>query len=276
MWDVLQANGFNAEVPENTPSADLINQYRAWFQLGANSKELGYEVRWMLGEPHSNKWVELNPDVSSLVWHEQMPQPEPFKSIRLDALATKHSVPSCAWQITKAARQGVFDRQRATLAGLNEEERRLLASGNDVEKENGTILKASSFRGPERSSHSIVISGDTAEQSIHPVGIPSVLVHEATFLEDSHSKAEEHLHSTAMGAARTAKACGAEHLILTHFSARIREASASLDEAVNEYGDSSGITYAKDGDRVRIDVEGNVTFYRRNEEGWKQHNLTHH
>ena len=276
VWDALQSDGFDAEVPEHTPSADLINQYRAWFQLGAKSNELGYEVRWMLGEPHSNKWVELNPDDSSLICHEQMPQPEPFKSIRLDALATKHSVPSCAWQITKAARQGVFDRQRATLAGLNEEERRSLASGNDVEKENGIILKASSFRGPERSAHSIVISGDTAEQSIQPIGMPSVLVHEATFLEESHSKAEEHLHSTAKGAARTAKACGAEHLILTHFSARIREASISLNEAVNEYADSGGITYANDGDRVRIDVEGNVTFFRRNEDGWKQHNLTHH
>lgn len=271
----LETDGFDAEAPEYTPSADLINQYRAWFQLGAKSIELGYEVRWMLGEPHTNRWVELNPDVSSLKWYEEMPQPEPFKSIRLDALGTKHSVPSCAWQITKAASQGVFDRNRATLAGLNEGERRLLATGTDVEKENGTILKASSFRGPERRAHSFVISGDTAEQSIHPIGIPTVLVHEATFLEESHSKAEEHLHSTAMGAARTAKACGAEHLVLTHFSARIRDASESLTEAKEEYEDA-GITYANDGDRLQIDVDGNVTFYRRNELGWKQHNITHH
>jgi ribonuclease Z len=271
----LETDGFDAEAPEYTPSADLINQYRAWFQLGAKSIELGYEVRWMLGEPHTNRWVELNPDVSSLKWYEEMPQPEPFKSIRLDALGTKHSVPSCAWQITKAASQGVFDRNRATLAGLNESERRLLATGTDVEKENGTILKASSFRGPERRAHSFVISGDTAEQSIHPIGIPTVLVHEATFLEESHSKAEEHLHSTAMGAARTAKACGAEHLVLTHFSARIRDASESLTEAKEEYEDA-GITYANDGDRLQIDVDGNVTFYRRNELGWKQHNITHH
>lgn len=273
--EALETVGFDAEVPENTPSADLINQYRAWFQLGAKSIELGYEVRWMLGEPHTNRWVELNPDASSLKWHEEMPQPEPFKSIRLDALGTKHSVPSCAWQITKAASQGVFDRNRATLAGLDQGERRLLATGTDVEKENGTILKASSFRGPERRAHSFVISGDTAEQSIHPIGIPTVLVHEATFLEDSHSKAEEHLHSTAMGAARTAKACGAEHLVLTHFSARIRDASESLTEAKEEYEDA-GITYANDGDRFQIDVDGNVTFYRRNEHGWKQHNITHH
>lgn len=276
MLEALETDGFDANVPEDTPSADLINQYRAWFQLGASSTELGYEVRWMLGEPHSNRWVELNPDVSSLNWHDEMPQPEPFKTIRLDALATKHSVPSCAWQITKAASQGVFDRDRATLAGLNEGERRLLATGTDIEQENGTILKASSFRGPGRSSHSFVISGDTAEQSIHPIGIPTVLVHEATFLEESHSKAEEHLHSTAMGAARTARACGAEHLVLTHFSARIRDASESLNEAMEEYGEVGGITYANDGDRLQIDIDGNVTFYRRNEQGWKQHNITHH
>ena len=274
--EALETGGFDANVPEDTPSADLINQYRAWFQLGANSTELGYEVRWMLGEPHSKRWVELNPDVSSLNWHDEMPQPEPFKSIRLDALTTKHSVPSCAWQITNAASQGVFDRNRATLAGLNEGERRLLATGTDIEQENGTILKASSFRGPGRSAHSFVISGDTAEQSIHPIGKPTVLVHEATFLEESHSKAEEHLHSTAMGAARTAKACGAEHLVLTHFSARIRDATESLNEAMEEYGDVGGITYANDGDRLQIDIDGNVTFYRRNEQGWKQHNISHH
>ena len=79
-----------------------------------------------------------------------------------------------------------------------------------------------------------------------------------------------------MGAARTAKACGVEHLILTHFSARIRDASKSLNEAMEEYGDTCGITFANDGDRIQIDVDGNVAFYRRNERGWKQHNLTHH
>lgn len=275
MLDALETHGFDADAPGDTPSADLINQYRAWFQLGGNSSELGYDVRWILGEPHSNRWVEFNPELSSVHWHEEMPQPEPFKSIRLDALATKHSVPSCAWQITKAARQGVFDRDKATLAGLSEAERRLLAAGTDVETQNGTTLKASSFRGPERRAHSIVISGDTAEQSIHPIGIPTVLVHEATFLEESHSKAEEHLHSTAMGAARTARACGAEHLVLTHFSARIRDASESLNEASTEL-EGTGIEYANDGDRLQIDVDGNVMFYRRSEDGWKQHNITHH
>lgn len=276
MIAALETEGFAAKVPENTPSADLANQYRAWFQLGGKSSELGYEVRWMLGEPHSNRWVELNPDASSLKWHEEMPQPTSFKTIRLDALATRHSVPSCAWQVTKAGQQGVFDRNRATLAGLNDNERRLLATGTDVEKENGLTLKASSFRGPERSAHSFVISGDTAEQSIHPIGRPTVLVHEATFLEESHSKAEEHLHSTAMGAARTAKTCRAQHLVLTHFSARIRDASESLGEAMEVVENVDGITYANDGDRLQIDVDGNVTFYRRNKDGWKQHNITHH
>ena len=276
MITALETKGFAAAVPEKTPSADLVNQYRAWFQLGGKSSELGYEVRWLLGEPHSNRWVEFNPDASSLKWHNEMPQPDSFKTIRLDALATKHSVPSCAWQVTKAAQQGAFDRNRATLAGLNEDERRLLATGTDIEKENGLTLKASSFRGPERSALSFVISGDTAEQSIHPIGRPTVLVHEATFLEESHSKAEEHLHSTAMGAARTAKTCGAQHLVLTHFSARIRDASESLGEAMEAMENVDGITYANDGDRLQIDIDGNVTFYRRNKDGWKQHNITHH
>ena len=50
----------------------------------------------------------------------------------------------------------------------------------------------------------------------------------------------------------------------------------SLNEAMEEYGDVGGITYANDGDRLQIDIDGNVTFYRRNEQGWKQHNISHH
>jgi ribonuclease BN (tRNA processing enzyme) len=78
-----------------------------------------------------------------------------------------------------------------------------------------------------------------------------------------------------MGAARTARASGAEHLVLTHFSARIRDASESLNEASAEL-EGTGIEYANDGDRLQIDVDGNVMFYRRREDGWEQHNITHH
>ena len=78
------------------------------------------------------------------------------------------------------------------------------------------VLVAANYRNdsiPERS----IISGDTAEQAADS---GAILVHEATFLESHKDIANEHLHSTAAGAARTAIEWG-KHLALTHYSARL-------------------------------------------------------
>ena len=274
--DALLSDGIDAKLSEDTPSAELLNQYRSWFSLGGTEQNLGFPIQWFLGEPQSGRWIEFVDNATRLVLHESMPQPEAFTSFRLNSIPTSHSVPSCAWQLSRKERKGAFDRDKATLAGLNQEERKQLSEGNDLKRENGDELQASQFRGPTRPAVSIVVSGDTAEQSIQPPSPVTVLVHEATFLNDASDKAAEHLHSTASGAARTALECNAEHLILTHFSARIRDAEEATSEAKEVLGDSLGLASANDGDRVRIDDEGVVTILKRADNGWVEHNLSHH
>ena len=87
-------------------------------------------------------------------------------------------------------RKGAFDRDKATLAGLNQDERKQLSEGIDLERDNGDILQASQFRGPAKPATSIVVSGDTAEQSIQTISPVTVLVHEATFLNDASEKGQ--------------------------------------------------------------------------------------
>ncbi|MBA4735342.1 MAG: hypothetical protein H2065_05060, partial [Candidatus Poseidoniales archaeon] len=120
------------------------------------------------------------------------------------------------------------------------------------------------------------VSGDTAEQSIYPIAPITVLVHEATFLDEASNKASEHLHSTASGAARTALECGAKHLVLTHFSARLRDADEALSEAKQVLGQSISLASANDGDRIRINETAGVSMLESTENGWTQHNLSHH
>ena len=274
--DALEANGIDAKLPENTPPAELLNQYRSWFSLGGTAGHLGYPIRWLLGDPRSGRWVEFTDNATNLVWHDSMPQPDAFTSFRMDSIPTTHSVPSCAWQLSRKERKGAFDRDKATLAGLSQGERKQLSEGIDLERENGDILQASQFRGPAKPATSIVVSGDTAEQSIQTTSPVTVLVHEATFLNDASDKASDHLHSTASGAARTALQCNAEYLILTHFSARIRDAEEAVSEAKEILSDAQGLASANDGDRVRIDDDGTVTMLKRIDKGWTQHNLSHH
>ena len=137
-------------------------------------------------------------------------------------------------------------------------------------------MQASQFRGPTKPGSSIVLSGDTAEQSIEPIASVNVLIHEATFLDEARDKAEAHLHSTASGAARTALNCKAEHLILTHFSARLRDADEAIAEATEVLDQLCSISSANDGDRIRLDEAGHATFLKLSENGWTQHNLSHH
>jgi ribonuclease Z len=154
---------------------------------------------------------------------------------------------------------------------LSKEQQTELGQGRDVTLDNGEVLLASSFRSESIRPHRFVISGDTAEQApglIELEGV-DVLVHEATFLEDTKDHATEHLHSTATGAVRTALACGARHLVLTHFSARIKDANMSLSEA-NKVGEGSplSITFANDGDRVHLHTNGHVTHRSWSQNGW--------
>lgn len=274
--DALEADGFDAVLPDDTPSAELLNQYRAWFSLGGVTSHLGYEIRWLLGDVKSERWVEFTNNSSNLLWHDSMPQPKSFKMFRMDPLPTEHSVPSCAWQLSQKERKGSFDRDRATLAGLSQDERKKLSEGVDIDRANGETLLASQFRGDSKPATSIVVSGDTAEQSIHPVAPITVLVHEATFLDDASNKASEHLHSTASGAARTALECGAKHLILTHFSARLKDAEEAINEAKQVLNHSASLASANDGDRIRINEDASVTMLVSTESGWSQHNMSHH
>ena len=274
--DALNDGGIDATIPSDTASAELLNQYRAWFKLGGTSSQLGFPIRWLLGDPQSDRWVEFIDDATSIVWHDAMPQPDTFQLFRMDSIPTHHSIPSCAWQISRKERKGSFDRDKAAIAGLSQEQKKSLSEGNDLRLANGEILQASQFRGPTKPGTSIVLSGDTAEQSIEPIVPVTVLIHEATFLDEAHDKAEAHLHSTASGAARTALLCKAEHLILTHFSARLRDAEEAISEAGNVLEQSCSVTAANDGDRVRIDEAGHATFLTLSENGWTQHNLSHH
>ena len=274
--DALDDGGIDATIPSDTASAELLNQYRAWFKLGGTSSQLGYPIRWLLGDPRSGRWVEFVDDATNLVWHDAMPQPDTFQLFRMDSIPTYHSIPSCAWQFSRKERKGSFDRDKAAIAGLSQEQKKSLSEGNNITLANGEILQASQFRGPTKPGTSIVLSGDTAEQSIEPIVPVTVLIHEATFLDEAHDKAETHLHSTASGAARTALQCKAEHLILTHFSARLRDAEEAISEAGNVLDQSCSVTAANDGDRVRIDEDGHATFLTLSENGWTQHNLSHH
>ena len=259
----------NESLPENTPHSDLAIQYQYWRRLGGISKNLGYRVRWVLGAVGEGRWIEFL-DNGEVIELAEMPQPEGWSANRINALPTIHTIPSCAWQLTSSSRKGKFNRMRAAELKLSDDERAKLAAGEDIKHGKKTLL-AKDFRGDASNSLSVIISGDTSEMApgITAVNGCNLLIHEATFLDDYSNHARDYLHSTASGAARTALACQANHLVLTHYGARIKQTDTLLNEAMAELG-NSGITLsaAHDGDRVIVDDLGLVTHLQRRGEGW--------
>ena len=238
--------------PEVTPS-DLVIQYDMWMDLGATTDSLSYEVEWILGD--GERWVNMN-DGSEITL------PQPLEKVKISAHKTQHSVPSCAWRISLGERKGKFDRN--STKHLPDAIKAKLASGIDVEYE-GINLVATDYRTNAIPGQSVIISGDTAEQAID--ADCDLLVHEATFLNSHSDIANEHLHSTAAGAARTAVECKAKHLAITHYSGRLENHETSLEES-RVIHDS--VVALSDGDRLVLGDDLSLIHLVKSTQGWVQ------
>ena len=258
------------EIPKSAPSAELARQIKSWQELGATTESLGYSVRWVLGDVPADRWLEMGNDgVASLL--DSMPQPDGWKKNRIQPLATLHTVPSCAWMLESKGGVGKFNRLKAAELKLTDQQKGQLSAGTDIELSDGSHLKAEDFRGQERPTTRMVISGDTSEMAKGLTSLSGidVLVHESTFIDEAQQWADEFLHSTSTGAARTALACGAKHLILTHFSARLKDAQIPLAEAKEVFGSTEiSVSAATDGDRIRISETGAIHHFVWTGDGW--------
>tara|TARA_B110000467_G_scaffold147677_1_gene152932 strand:- start:32275 stop:33411 length:1137 start_codon:yes stop_codon:yes gene_type:complete len=268
---VIEALLGGQPVPEAAPPAELARQMQSWHSLGAVSEHLGYDVRWVLGDVETDEWVELDVATGGAVRLPTLPQPEGWSQVRIRPLATQHTVPSCAWMFESKQKAGKFNRLKAAELRLTTEQQTELGQGRDVTLSDGETLHAADFREASIHPRRLIVSGDTAEQAKGLIALESVdvLVHESTFLEDTADHALEHLHSTASGAVRTALACGANHLVLTHFSARIKDGEVPLNEALRAASASPlNISLANDGARIQLHPDGHVTHLVWSEDGW--------
>ena len=258
-----------APLPDAVPPADLARQWLAWFSLGAEM--IRFPIQWVLGDVLADRWAEVDPKTGQATLLDAMPQPAGWTKSTLSPLATRHAVPSCGWMVQQHAMAGKFDRARADTLNLNSKQRAMLARGEDVQAEDGTTIEAAWFRGGERSSISVLISGDTESEppGWAPEISPTVLIHEATFLDEQQSKADEHQHSTATGAAASARAVGASVLALTHYSNRIKSSTGPQQEAAAE-ADGLPVVALNDNDRMVIDDDGRVAHLVWSKEGWKE------
>jgi ribonuclease Z len=156
------------------------------------------------------------------------------KEYRVLAAQTDHIDNSLAYALVEKPRPGRFNTEKAKEAGVPEGPLwSKLQRGSPVKLPDGRIVKPEMVLGSPRSGRKIVYTGDTgqSENVVELAENADLLIHEATFDDELKERATEDKHSTPSMAAETAKKAGVKRLVLTHISARYKNADLLLKQA---------------------------------------------
>lgn len=146
-----------------------------------------------------------------------------FKGFTVAGFEVEHRGVAYGYALVEHDRPGFFDQDRARELGVTPgPDFGILQRGGEVVTRAGDTVQSAQVVGEARLGRRVVYSGDTApcQNTIDAATAADVLIHEATFGDDSVARAAETRHSTARQAAEIAKEAGVDLLCLTHVSGR--------------------------------------------------------
>jgi len=155
-----------------------------------------------------------------------------FDGFSVRTAKADHPVPALAYRIEEGPKRGRFDGPLAHSLGIHGPDFARLEAGESV-RVGDRVIHPADVMGPPRPGRSIVYSGDTApSDEIRKLSHrATLLIHEATALQDLEGQANEWGHTSARQAAETALSAEVATLYLTHFSARYKELAPVEAEA---------------------------------------------
>lgn len=177
------------------------------------------------------EYVEIEEDFE----HERVLDADEYY---IEARPLNHSKFCIGYRFQEKDKPGKVDAEKAQAMGISEDwQYKELKAGNDVELDDGTIVKSHDIVGHPRPGDSFAYITDTkySPNSVKLGMNTNVLMHEATFSDSLSDKAEETGHSTAKDAARVANEAKTKLLVLTHFSARYTNQYVLLREARDDF-----------------------------------------
>ena len=156
----------------------------------------------------------------------------------VEARPLNHTKFCLGYRFQEKDKPGKVDAEKAQEMGISEDwQYKELKAGNDVELDDGTVVKSMDIVGHPRPGDSFAYITDTkyCPNSVKLGMNTNVLFHEATFSDSLSEKAEETGHSTAKDAARVANEAKTKLLVITHFSARYTNEYVLLREARDDF-----------------------------------------
>ena len=149
------------------------------------------------------------------------------------AFDVDHDAAAVGYAIVEDDRKGVFDREHAEELGIPVGPMfSRLHEGKPVELDDGTVVQPEQVVGQPRPGRRVVYTGDTrpTESTVEVARDADLLIHDATFADDSVERAAKTAHSTASQAAALAQQAGVKRLALTHVSSRYAGNAVLLHE----------------------------------------------
>ena len=160
------------------------------------------------------------------------------KKFKILARWAEHSIPNLAYAFVENKKPGKFHPEKALELGVPKGPLwHKLQHGKKVKLKNGRIIEPSQVVEPPKPGIKIVYSGDTkpCKNVLKLAKNADLLIHECTFDDSLAEKAEVEWHSTPTGVAELAKKASVKNLVLTHVSARYKNAKIFLEQAKKNF-----------------------------------------
>lgn len=166
--------------------------------------------------------------------------------IEVFTIPLKHRIPTTGFLFREKPKPRNIKTESIKEYNLTVPEIKLLKSGEDLLRADGTLLRNIDLTKPPSPPRSYAYCSDTIydPELVSRISGVSVLYHEATYLHELKEKARERGHSTAFEAGSIASQANVEHLILGHYSSRYKTIDLFREEAESSF---HTVSLAEDG-----------------------------
>lgn len=192
---------------------------------------------------HLQEVVELNLKHSDtflsfeLVWHQHDPAEKVVimeeRHFEVFSFPMKHRIACNGFMFQEKPKRRRISKEKIAPLELGVAELVQLKEGNDIEREDGTLIVNADYTSDPYPVRSYAYCSDTAPFARQEEFIKgaTLLYHESTFLHEMKARAKNTFHSTALQAAEVALKSEVDYLLLGHFSQRYDDTSVFATEA---------------------------------------------
>lgn len=169
--------------------------------------------------------------------------------VQVETFVLNHRIPCTGFKFTEKKRLRKLVVEKLEEDNIPLEYYPLLKRGVDLDLPDGRVIYNSDYTIDSNAPKSYGYCSDTLADGTYMDRIRdcTVLYHEATFLHELLSRADQTHHTTALQAAQVAAESGAGKLLIGHFSSRYKSLQPLLEEAISVFPNTElaleGVTY---------------------------------